>query len=38
MEAISTALQTPYARQSGDYMVAVASIHAKLRGAASAEA
>ena len=33
-----TALQTSYAQQSGDYMVAVASVHAKLRGAASTEA
>ncbi|CAL5221290.1 g3456 [Coccomyxa viridis] len=38
MEAIRTALQTPYAQQSGDYMVAVASVHAKLRGATSVEA
>jgi hypothetical protein len=29
--AIITALQTPYAR-AGDYMVAVAQVHAKSRG------
>ena len=36
--AIRTALQTPYAQQSGDYMVAVASVHAQSRGATSAGA
>ena len=34
--AIKTALQTPYAR-TGDYMVAVALVHAKSRGISAGE-